>query len=135
MKSGISKYIVFQRNTYKLRFHPSSLTASLWVNPKERISEEQYLASLVKAGDTVIDVGANIGTVALAFAKKIQTTGSVIAFEPHPNVFSYMNDNITLNNANNQIKTYCMALGEKPEKLFFSDQSDDTNNAISEKSK
>ena len=46
-----------------------------------------------------------------------------------------MRENIELNSATNQIKCYCMALGKKPEMLLFSDQSDDTNNAISDKGK
>lgn len=131
MKSGTSQNIIFSRNSYKLRFHPSALTAALWVNPKERLKEEIFLSSLVEPGDIVIDVGANIGTLALTFAKKTKTQKSVFAFEPHPKIFRYMNDNIALNGVEGQVQCFCMALGDKQEKLYFSNQSDDTNNAIS----
>lgn len=131
MKSGLSKHIVFSRSSYKLRFHPSALTASLWVNPKERLGEETFLRSLVARGDVVVDVGANVGTVALTFANASGESGSVYAFEPHPKVFGYLQDNVLLNHAADQVRCFCMALGEKPETLYFSEKSDDTNNAIS----
>ena len=133
MKSGLSRYIVFHRNTYNLRFHPSSLTASLWVNPKERLEEEAFISSIVEAGDIAIDVGANIGTVSFALSKKTGQSGKILAFEPHPAVFTYLADNIALNGLEECIKPYCMALGETVETLYFSDQSDDTNNAVSDK--
>lgn len=37
---------------------------------------------LVKAGDVVLDIGANIGSTALPFARKVGPSGTVMAFEP-----------------------------------------------------
>lgn len=39
---------------------------------------------LIQPGDTVIDVGANVGRYTTAFAAAVGPTGQVLAFEPHP---------------------------------------------------
>lgn len=39
---------------------------------------------VVRAGDTVIDVGANLGLVTLALAQLVGRNGKVLAFEPNP---------------------------------------------------
>ena len=40
-------------------------------------------SSLVRAGDTVLDVGANLGGLMLGFAGLVGATGRVHAFDPH----------------------------------------------------
>ena len=45
---------------------------------------ESYLLRELKPGDTVIDVGANVGHVALPAAALVAPTGRVLAFEPNP---------------------------------------------------
>ena len=44
--------------------------------------EEQIYQSLIRNGDTVFDIGANIGSVALIFSRLAGPNGKVIAFEP-----------------------------------------------------
>ena len=132
MTSGISTAITFRRNGYLLRFHPSALTSSLWINPEERMQEERFLSTLIKKGDTVIDVGANIGTISLALTKRLGKLGKCHAIEPHPRIYKYLKNNIALNNLEQQIETYHVALGENEKTVLFSDQSDDSNNQVSE---
>jgi len=50
-----------------------------WVNWDKRV----YL-SFVRAGDTVLDVGANVGTHAVFFSHLVRANGRVLAFEPLP---------------------------------------------------
>jgi len=45
---------------------------------------ESYLLRELHAGDTVIDVGANVGHVALPAAALVGPSGMVLAFEPNP---------------------------------------------------
>jgi FkbM family methyltransferase len=47
-----------------------------------------YVRTIVRRGDTVIDVGANFGAYAAALAKMVGSTGRVDAFEPQPDVFA-----------------------------------------------
>jgi FkbM family methyltransferase len=54
-------------------------------------------ATEIKAGMTVIDIGAHIGYYTLLFAKCVGKTGRVIAFEPLPASFEVLKKNVELN--------------------------------------
>src|SRR5262249_51802588 len=58
-------------------------------------------ASLVRPGDTVIDVGAHVGIYTLLFSASVGPTGNVIAFEPSPDNVAYLRKHLALNNAGN----------------------------------
>ena len=58
------------------------------------------LRRLIHPGSVVIDVGANVGTFALPFAR---AAGSLHAFEPHPRVRARLIENIALNNLRNTV--------------------------------
>ena len=53
---------------------------------------------IVKEGDTVVDLGANIGYFTLLAAKLVGPNGKVYSFEPEPKNYSYLKKNIELNN-------------------------------------
>ena len=55
------------------------------------------IAKFVEAGDTVIDIGANIGAHSLPVAKLVGKSGRVIALEPTHFAFEKLNNNIKLN--------------------------------------
>jgi FkbM family methyltransferase len=59
--------------------------------------EIQALRPFVALGDTVIDVGANIGTHTVAFANMVGPTGTVHAFEPQRRLFTMLAGNVALN--------------------------------------
>ena len=59
--------------------------------------EIQLLRNYIRFGDTVIDVGANIGTHAVAFGNMVGPTGTVHAFEPQRRLFTMLSGNIALN--------------------------------------
>lgn len=52
---------------------------------------------LVKPGSAVIDVGANIGYFTLLAAKLLEGSGKVYSFEPTPQTFKLLKDNIQVN--------------------------------------
>ena len=65
------------------------------------IPEIEFCKKELKKGDTVIDVGANIGYFTLFFSKLVGEKGKVIAFEPDPINFDILKKNIELNKITN----------------------------------
>jgi len=69
--------------------------------------EFQLLDSLVKPGDWVIDVGANVGHYTARMSRLVGAAGRVLAFEPVPKTFRlltantrlFAHENVTLVNA------------------------------------
>lgn len=59
--------------------------------------ELSILLSLIRSGDTIVDVGANIGTHTVAFSQAATDKGNVISFEPQPAVADILRHNIVAN--------------------------------------
>ena len=60
-----------------------------------------YVRAALKAGDTFIDVGANIGYYSLLASRTVGANGHVYAFEASPSIFTKLTDNLALNNTVN----------------------------------
>lgn len=54
----------------------------------------EAIARLVGAGDTVVDVGANVGFMTSLLSKAVGKTGHVLAFEPHPELYYRLRANV-----------------------------------------
>lgn len=78
-----------------------------WAQP-----ELDLLDQFITFGDTVLDVGANIGTHTLFFAKKTLPSGQVLAFEPQRHIHQMLCGNIALNALQN-VFTFQSAVGAK----------------------
>jgi FkbM family methyltransferase len=57
----------------------------------------RFYSKIIKPGDIVIDIGANIGAHTLHFAQLVGPMGRVIAFEPTDYAFSKLQRNLELN--------------------------------------
>lgn len=79
-------------------------------------------SSHLKAGQTFIDIGANIGQHSMYAASIVGETGSVHAFEPIPSLYEQIQDSIKANAFEEIVHAHNCALGEeeKVEKLFVS---------------
>lgn len=55
----------------------------------------------IKAGDTVLDIGANIGVQTLSYAIAVGSTGKVVSFEPHPATFKRLEEHLHMNSTKN----------------------------------
>ncbi len=64
-------------------------------------SEVACLRHYIRPGDTIIDVGANIGDLSIPMAQMAGPTGSVYAFEANPVPFNQLCANVALNDAAN----------------------------------
>jgi len=58
--------------------------------------EFRILDSLIKPGDWVVDVGANVGHYTKRFSELVGARGRVIAFEPVPTTFALLSANVQL---------------------------------------
>jgi FkbM family methyltransferase len=114
---------------YLLLFHPTSLSTILWYDSTSRSEDAEFIQSFLQAGDTYIDVGANIGVTAIPGAMAVGNSGKVIAFEPHPRTVNYLRENILLNNLNN-IEVQNCALGDVRGTTYFTDKSSDDMNKV-----
>ena len=75
--------------------------------------------SLIKPGDCVVDIGANIGQYAVAAANKVQLSGRVIAVEPNPIVCAALIENARLNSAARCIEIVTSAMARDEDYLTF----------------
>ncbi len=88
------------------------LASGYWicVSPVDHLSyllgtSEPHLQRIIRehvaAGDTVYDIGANIGYVSLSLAKSVGPAGRVIAFEPVPKNVDDFRESIKINQLTN----------------------------------
>jgi FkbM family methyltransferase len=76
-------------------------------------SESQLFDQLLAPGDTVVEVGANIGAHTVHLAELVGPAGQVLAFEPQRVVFQILCANIVLNEAFN-VRTFNAGSGAVP---------------------
>lgn len=98
---------------YKVCFPLYKVTYASFKN-KQDAFEIELLKKHIKPGDTVLDIGANIGFYATILADLVGDKGTIHCFEPDPTNFGHLKDaverykNIHINNK---------AVGPKTEKL------------------
>ena len=72
---------------------------------------QRTLDKLLRKGDTFVDVGANIGMIALHARALVGEAGKVICFEPNPDCADAVAEHMTMNDIENVIVRRC-ALAE-----------------------
>lgn len=66
-----------------------------------------------KAGETLVDIGANVGTYSIWAA--IIADVRVYSFEPESQNYAILTENIRLNNLQDSVTAFCAAIGDKDE--------------------
>ena len=85
-------------------------------NDKYEQLEIDCFKQIIKRGDTVIDLGANIGLHTLLFAKLVGEFGHVFAFEPDTGKFEILSKNVKENKHEN-VTLVQKAVSEKNDKI------------------
>jgi FkbM family methyltransferase len=97
---------------------------TMWVNLGDRYvsagclnnswepSESQYLISRLRAGDVMLDIGANVGWFSLLAISHIGRTGLVHAFEPRPEIAAMLRRTIADNSLREQVSVWEFALSD-----------------------
>jgi len=129
MASGLCRLLTIQQEGFRLRFYPSSMSATLWVAPRDRQRDEQFFRRYLRPGDIVIDVGANIGTLSIIGALTVGPTGRVLAVEAHPRISAFLRGNIALNGLTN-IEVLLCALGVRTGTAQLTDRRSDDQNRM-----
>lgn len=83
----------------RLRCHRDSHSASaaLYFSGLPDYREMQFMRRYLRAGDTFVDVGANVGVYSLLAAALVGPAGCVHAFEPMPSTLGRLRENVELN--------------------------------------
>ena len=84
-----------------LSFPNDLITGHLRQYGAHQRNELAMLLAFTRPGDTIIDVGANIGTYAIPLAARATGNGHVYAFEADEDIFRVLQKNIALNECEN----------------------------------
>jgi FkbM family methyltransferase len=77
--------VAYQGASFRFYHQASATERGALFNPDYNIEELDFLRQHVPViGGVFVDVGANVGTYALALARHVGPAGKVIAIEPHP---------------------------------------------------
>ena len=79
----------------------SSDSLRLSINNTYEEFETEIVKKIIKSGDIVLDIGANIGYYTLIFAKLVGNSGKVFSFEPEPTNYELLQKNIMINEYTN----------------------------------
>ena len=74
---------------------------------------QSVLLTLLRSGDTFVDIGANVGMATLTAARAVGPDGRILAFEPNPEVSSILAQSLRRNGLD-QVELHPNAIGERP---------------------
>ncbi len=76
--------VSYQGGSFRFYHQASATERGALFNPDYNLEELNFLRANLPTGGVFADVGANVGTYALALARDVGASGTVIAVEPHP---------------------------------------------------
>lgn len=98
--------------TTKLRLPPYSSPKYLMADQRYNSAERAYLRSVIRTGDVLADIGANVGFYTLWMARLGIPNTKIVAFEPNPAMYAALVENVRLNGFGN-VTTINAAVGER----------------------
>lgn len=90
-------------NGFELYLNPKDTYASALIGITGNYEPEvtRIFRKIVKPGNTVLDVGANLGWFSLLSSRIVGDTGRVVSFEPEPTTFSLLEKSVNKNGIHN----------------------------------
>jgi FkbM family methyltransferase len=131
LKSHAPAFLTFSTGDYRLWLHPSELSYQLYQDRAYYSEDQAIMRGLLRPGDIVVDVGANVGPWTLYSAGLVGPSGHVYAIEPHPQIAGYLTRNIELNGFTNVTVLPCAA-GEAVGTGMLEERINDANNNIAD---
>ena len=130
VKTGLCEHLKINRDGYKLHFFRTNVSVSMWLMGQAYYrDEEALLKQLLSPGDNFVDVGSNIGHLAIVGKKRVKD-GRVIAIEAHPQTALYAKKNFKLNGIDVEMLNF--AVGDKAGVMTFTDLFADDCNSIAQ---
>ncbi len=99
------------------RWIVGSATHGCWLGTYEK-EKQEFVARLLRPGQVMFDVGANVGLYALLASRCVGLKGKVIAFEPLPGNLDYLRRHLALNRVGN-VDILAAAVGRAPGRASF----------------
>ena len=108
-----------------VRLSDVGISRELYLTKAHEKEASTIFKSYLKPGQTIIDVGANIGYYPILEAVNISPGGRIFAIEPGPESYELLKYNTTSNGYEDVISTYNLAIGDVRGKatLYISSQS------------
>lgn len=72
-KAGFCSLVRYRRHGSLLQLRSAGFPRNLWADPVSILDGELFLASILWPGDTVVDVGENIGILSLLALRRVET--------------------------------------------------------------
>lgn len=104
-------------------------TGSIYLGLQE-FEDMIFMLHFLKPDDTFMDIGANIGSYTILAGAV--SKAKVICFEPIPQTYKSLLLNIQLNQLEDHVKAINKGLGEKNDRLKFTNSFDTVNHVITE---
>jgi len=116
-KTYPSEIIDIELSGHKFKFvdwkHPSQ------GGPHFDVGMFEFIKSIVKPGDVVIDIGTHVGVKTLMYGLAAGKKGAVYGFEPNPYVFEPFKKSCELNRDIINVIPVCAAITEEPGNFIF----------------
>lgn len=110
-------------------FRAAAMAANLWVDNHHYDDAVRFLTGFLRSGDRFVDVGANIGVHTVIAATIVGPSGRIVAVEPHPRTFSYLEENVGLN-AFDWAILHNVAAGAEPGDAYITSLQNDDENSL-----
>lgn len=106
---------------YRIRVDPrSAIEFEMFRGAYER-DVLRIVRSFVRPGEVCVDVGANVGAIALALCDQVGSAGHVHCFEPGPPFFARLEANFALNpDLRSRVSLHAVGLSDRPGELLWS---------------
>jgi FkbM family methyltransferase len=131
VKTGLSEHFIIHGAGYRMTFFPTAMSSALWSDVHGRDTDTSFLSGYLRAGDIVIDAGANVGFLTLCASLCVADEGHVHSIEAHPRTAEYLRRNVVLN-ARQNVTVHAVALGAEAGEIGLSDFDIDDQNRVTD---
>ena len=112
---------------FLVRTGETGLTGNIYTGLHE-FEDMAFLLHFLRTDDLFIDVGANVGSYTILACSARGARG--YAFEPVPNTYKKLIENIRLNHLENRVQCFNIGLSDKKGEIVFTSDMDTTNHAL-----